>query len=103
EDGLRDFHVTGVQTCALPIWSAAKYRARVILRLEIRNDLAEPDAGRPVDRDAERAVRVVMKHEDDRLGPARIADLRCRDEQRALGRKSVGQGRRDDREPEPEP
>src|SRR6266511_2663533 len=22
EDGIRDFHVTGVQTCALPIWSA---------------------------------------------------------------------------------
>src|SRR5690606_40327954 len=21
EDGIRDFHVTGVQTCALPIWS----------------------------------------------------------------------------------
>src|SRR5690606_7175233 len=23
EDGIRDFHVTGVQTCALPIWSTA--------------------------------------------------------------------------------
>src|SRR5690606_39598791 len=22
EDGIRDFHVTGVQTCALPIWSS---------------------------------------------------------------------------------
>src|SRR5690606_40996599 len=22
EDGIRDFHVTGVQTCALPIWRA---------------------------------------------------------------------------------
>src|SRR5690606_40928322 len=22
EDGIRDFHVTGVQTCALPIWAA---------------------------------------------------------------------------------
>src|SRR6266511_923207 len=22
EDGIRDFHVTGVQTCALPIWGA---------------------------------------------------------------------------------
>src|SRR5690606_40680065 len=28
EDGIRDFHVTGVQTCALPIWqiSAAQLR-----------------------------------------------------------------------------
>src|SRR5690606_20832208 len=24
EDGIRDFHVTGVQTCALPIWSLVK-------------------------------------------------------------------------------
>src|SRR5690606_39812601 len=24
EDGIRDFHVTGVQTCALPIWKTAK-------------------------------------------------------------------------------
>src|SRR5207302_2165938 len=23
EDGIRDFHVTGVQTCALPIWPAS--------------------------------------------------------------------------------
>src|SRR5690606_39404335 len=22
EDGIRDFHVTGVQTCALPVWKA---------------------------------------------------------------------------------
>src|SRR5439155_11276251 len=30
EDGIRDGHVTGVQTCALPIWSLARlatYRA----------------------------------------------------------------------------
>src|SRR5690606_39656254 len=24
EDGIRDFHVTGVQTCALPIWKGTK-------------------------------------------------------------------------------
>src|SRR5690606_40033300 len=24
EDGIRDFHVTGVQTCALPIWSSKR-------------------------------------------------------------------------------
>src|SRR5690606_39866321 len=24
EDGIRDFHVTGVQTCALPIWDSAE-------------------------------------------------------------------------------
>src|SRR5207302_3947277 len=27
EDGIRDFHVTGVQTCALPIYSVSTWRA----------------------------------------------------------------------------
>src|SRR5690606_9421273 len=26
EDGIRDFHVTGVQTCALPIYKLSSYR-----------------------------------------------------------------------------
>src|SRR5690606_39719085 len=26
EDGIRDFHVTGVQTCALPIWPTGRPR-----------------------------------------------------------------------------
>src|SRR5690606_39528154 len=28
EDGIRDFHVTGVQTCALPIWGLALFAPR---------------------------------------------------------------------------
>src|SRR5690606_39990949 len=31
EDGIRDFHVTGVQTSALPIWRAWLYSAHVFL------------------------------------------------------------------------
>src|SRR5256885_12308319 len=33
EDGIRDYKVTGVQTCALPIWPAAfrEFRARCLL------------------------------------------------------------------------
>src|SRR5690606_3921477 len=30
EDGIRDFHVTGVQTCALPIWSLSSNRCKTI-------------------------------------------------------------------------
>src|SRR5207302_6000460 len=30
EDGIRDFHVTGVQTCALPIFDAAEYKHVVL-------------------------------------------------------------------------
>src|SRR5690606_39987018 len=33
EDGIRDFHVTGVQTCALPISETAKQRAAELRRL----------------------------------------------------------------------
>src|SRR6266700_4822708 len=29
EDGIRDFHVTGVQTCALPIWAGAVFTGGV--------------------------------------------------------------------------
>src|SRR5690606_5094119 len=32
EDGIRDFHVTGVQTCALPIFSENKILAEVFLK-----------------------------------------------------------------------
>src|SRR5690606_39805401 len=32
EDGIRDFHVTGVQTCALPIWSARLRLSTTALR-----------------------------------------------------------------------
>src|SRR5690606_14422211 len=30
EDGIRDFHVTGVQTCALPIWVPVRWDAPVV-------------------------------------------------------------------------
>src|ERR1019366_3756403 len=32
EDGIRDWSVTGVQTCALPIWMLEGTRQRVVLR-----------------------------------------------------------------------
>src|SRR5690606_41082298 len=34
EDGRRDFHVTGVQTCALPIWVARTSRHRSPARVD---------------------------------------------------------------------
>src|SRR5690606_15505645 len=36
EDGIRDFHVTGVQTCALPIWIVGQRQAARIKDPEIR-------------------------------------------------------------------
>src|SRR5690606_40467995 len=34
EDGIRDFHVTGVQTCALPILPGQKFRRSDIIRTQ---------------------------------------------------------------------
>src|SRR5436309_6718452 len=54
EDGIRDFHVTGVQTCALPIFAAKKLRYTMEifdpiwpagLKKEIRLARALQDAG----------------------------------------------------------
>src|SRR5207302_3327483 len=35
EDGIRDFHVTGVQTCALPICLAAVPRVELVRALQV--------------------------------------------------------------------
>src|SRR5690606_39498955 len=40
EDGIRDFHVTGVQTCALPIWTASMTSSSC--SMERRLKLLEP-------------------------------------------------------------
>src|SRR5690606_40726518 len=48
EDGIRDFHVTGVQTCALPIWFGIGAPSKTppaivgLLNKEIRAGLADP-------------------------------------------------------------
>src|SRR5207253_8262363 len=41
EDGIRDGHVTGVQTCALPIWSRGARSLRAGPVLQIRQDLVD--------------------------------------------------------------
>src|SRR5690606_40381538 len=45
EDGIRDFHVTGVQTCALPISTGQFYRRFVAVVAGIEHDglVARPD------------------------------------------------------------
>src|SRR5690606_40125003 len=50
EDGIRDFHVTGVQTCALPIWGitvATAWQAQVaraagVTRILLANEVVDP-------------------------------------------------------------
>src|SRR5690606_40888771 len=40
EDGIRDFHVTGVQTCALPIWFC-RWDASQQLALQVIGDMMQ--------------------------------------------------------------
>src|SRR5207302_6991972 len=50
EDGIRDFHVTGVQTCALPIYLSASAKASCALSDHPRR----PGDGKPVRQGARR-------------------------------------------------
>src|SRR5690606_40945582 len=58
EDGIRDFHVTGVQTCALPICQR--------IRQLVRNALAERKAGKPprAFRELYREIRALLDAHD---------------------------------------
>src|SRR3712207_7332985 len=72
EDGIRDIGVTGVQTCALPIY---------------REDRARP-ARR--ERSAEGVVRLSGRAEETRRGvaePSRAARGRSRSEERRVGKE----------------
>src|SRR5690606_15858489 len=42
EDGIRDFHVTGVQTCALPIWGSISSNARLLERMGSVERVGQP-------------------------------------------------------------
>src|SRR5690606_40532677 len=45
EDGIRDFHVTGVQTCALPIFTSGRvHSGRLLLRFEGVHDRTAAEA-----------------------------------------------------------
>src|SRR5690606_39722118 len=81
EDGIRDFHVTGVQTCALPI-SAPE---GVQVRTEVRMDLRPRDCSRE---QSDEFLRVV--------GPLLVESMRMhlrvnsrgRTQERKIGRAS---------------
>src|SRR5690349_23332497 len=76
EDGIRDLYVTGVQTCALPIWIDREQR------LERDGDEPEPLQCRE-DQVAECADRLpaVLVHEDD------VSRPQVRSEERRVGKE----------------
>src|SRR2546430_6374023 len=65
EDGIRDLTVTGVQTCALPIYVAPRPEARRRL-LDARIDLSQHRAG------GARAREAVAEHVADRSEERRV-------------------------------
>src|SRR3712207_9581736 len=66
EDGIRDIGVTGVQTCALPIWAVARRSLEALARVR----------DRPVER-LERIAAVVHRHEG--RGAEQIGRASCRE------------------------
>src|SRR2546426_3363020 len=67
EDGIRDYKVTGVQTCALPIYDAARAR---LARFDPRAALVPyPDARGALERARARRLRTgVLRSEERRVG-----------------------------------
>src|SRR5690625_7913125 len=89
EDGIRDGHVTGVQTCALPI-SGEGRRLREMIRVALGRSLPDPPAGGGI------FMRVLRCCPGDRprIGSAR----RCRSEERRVGKEWRGGRAREDGE-----
>src|SRR5690606_40800388 len=80
EDGIRAFHVTGVQTCALPIYPNEKE----IVLSEIAKERAEERERREAEarerrgeRDRER--REVREYQESTSGPTKIGRASCRE------------------------
>src|SRR5687767_9433600 len=88
EDGIRDKLVTGVQTCALPIWPPARASAEVLL--EITNADARPGGlwglTEPLPAELGRSPRFVV----DRLAAGATATLRYRVHGGRRGRHVLG-------------
>src|SRR5690606_41202641 len=86
EDGIRAFHVTGVQTCALPIWSRYPFSgpgsrpSRASARRREGLDCHDPDTTRRAQRTRTRPVL---------HAPAILRHLRSRrSEERRVGKES---------------
>src|SRR5690606_40750802 len=72
EDGIRDFHVTGVQTCALPIlcepWGPTNQHLLVIGRRGMGKTMLVQRVVAEIQRTPELAARWVPRSEERRVG-----------------------------------
>src|SRR5207302_5035528 len=90
EDGIRDFHVTGVQTCALPIFELA--RVLRYPRLQAVYGLSEEEVYNYIAflRDSAEIVSV------NPLVTAPIRDVNDRSEERRVGKECVSREWKDE-------
>src|SRR5690606_39331317 len=84
EDGIRDFHVTGVQTCALPIYGrrpGGLFRAGSAELRQRPGSAADPPVSRlrALRRSAEPARRCAAAGGTARRSPAQIGRASCRE------------------------
>src|SRR5207249_9155602 len=99
EDGIRDRNVTGVQTCALPIFDPGGQPRRVRSGPALSVEAAIPEGGgRPFeDLDLVEEERVVAEERQPvaRAGPGRLAREAAADrsEERRVGKGGRGRGR----------
>src|SRR5690606_39431592 len=89
EDGIRDFHVTGVQTCALPISSRDFGIPVEHARKEAEEDTRCHHVMEMAD-DVIRIVQMVIREVEGEWQTGKSADTEHRNER---DRKSVGQGK----------
>src|SRR5690606_42008700 len=80
EDGIRDFHVTGVQTCALPIWRVAEAARE---RVEVLREMGQLR----VDRVGDPAAQAQAAGADRLGGEQRMVDAAERSEERRVGKE----------------
>src|SRR5690606_40760177 len=94
EDGIRDFHVTGVQTCALPISAAAERFAAGDRRVRGRRDRAggRGDARRGATGGAMAGGRGISRRGSP-PGVARRGARALRSEERRVGKEWRARGR----------
>src|SRR5207302_6230145 len=92
EDGIRDFHVTGVQTCALPISPALPGEPQdAPARVTLREVLGDHPCCRGIERAAHEGRDVAEEYAPDphreRILGLHATPLRGRSEERRVGKE----------------
>src|SRR5690606_41178365 len=88
EDGIRDFHVTGVQTCALPICGAGAGLAKQ--RVDLADTGQRGELARAVGQDGVRRRRVRVDDRADHQcggGVSATHEVPVRSEERRVGKE----------------